>query len=351
MDMNIYFLAFSRSHDTIIIADCDHQIIEVNPAAIKNLGYSREEFLGMDLSQLFLEEKDGTNFLKNICKKDQVVHWEFLLKNKNGQSIPSLLNAGEIDDDAGVVMVVAQNITKLQEKKEAQQTKKEMMLLGKMSQTIAHEIRNPLNNILLGLNQFRSVLEDGDEEVAFYLDYLEKNGHRINELINKLLGPASLFKMKKEKMDVNGLVEEAVKAASDKIRISNIILKLDLSDEPLLFELDKEKMLMALNNLIVNAIESITEEEGVIYIRTGFIGDRTSLVISDTGHGISKENMKKIYQPFFTTKSDGMGLGLINTEQILSAHGIEMEVQSEEGKGTTFSLSFKKKNYERNFYR
>jgi PAS domain S-box-containing protein len=340
MNLNIYSLAFSRSHDAIIIADCEHKIIEVNPSAIKTLGYSKDEFLAMDLRQLFLEKIDGDNFIKNICKKDHVVHWEFLLKHKNGQFISTLLNADKIDDESGIFMVVAQNISKFKEEKEAQQTRKEMMLLGKMSQTVAHEIRNPLNNILLGLNQFRSILQEEDEEVAFYLDYLEKNGQRINELINKLLGPTSLFKMKKEIIDINHLVEEAVKVSSDKIKISNIVLKLDLSEHPLLFDLDKEKMLMALNNLIINAIESVTEDEGVIYIRTGNSETRTSLLISDNGHGISEEDMKKIYQPFFTTKSYGMGLGLVNTEQILSAHGIEMEVQSEVGKGTTFTLSF-----------
>lgn len=338
--MTIYSLAFSRSHDTIIIADCDHQIIEVNPAAIKTLGYSKEEFFKMDLSDLFYEEKEGIKFLKNICKKDHVIHWEFELKKKDAKAFLVLLSADKIDDESGIFMVVAQNITKLQEEKEAQQTKKEMMLLGKMSQTIAHEIRNPLNNILLGLNQFRTILSDDNEEVTFYMNYLEKNGHRINELINKLLGPTSLFEMKKEKSDINELIEEAVKVSADKIRISNITLKLDLFDQPLLFELDKEKMLMALNNLIINAIESVTEDEGVIYIRTGTKNEKTSVVISDNGHGISEEEMKKIFQPFFTTKSYGMGLGLINTEQILTAHGIEMVVQSEVGKGSTFTLHF-----------
>lgn len=340
MNKNIYSLAFSRSHDIIIIAGCDHQIIEVNPAAIKNFGYSNEEFLQMDLSQLCFEQKDGIKFLRDICKRDHVVHWEYFFKNKKREAFPVLLNADQIDDESGTFMVVAQNITELNQEKEALQTKKEMLLLGKMSQTIAHEIRNPLNNILLGLNQFRYILPNENEEVTFYLNYLEKNGLRINGLINKLLGPTSLFEMKKKNLNLNDLVNEAVKISADKMKISNIILNLDLSDQPLIFELDKEKMLMALNNLIINAIESLTEDEGVIYIRTGYKDEKASLMISDNGHGISDEDLKKIYQPFFTTKSFGMGLGLINTEQILTAHGIQMEVQSEVDKGSTFTLYF-----------
>jgi PAS domain S-box-containing protein len=340
MNKNIYSLSFLKSHDIIIIAGCDHQILEVNPAAIKSFGYSKDEFLKMDLSQLFIDEKKGVQFLADICKKDHVIHWEYIFKNKEGETFPVLLNADQIDDEGGTFMVVAQNITQLNQEKEDIQTKKEMLLLGKMSQTIAHEIRNPLNNILLGVNQFRTILPEDNEEVKFYFNYLEKNGLRINELINKLLGPTSVFEMKKVNLNLNDLVKEAVNISTDKMKISNIILNLDLSDQPFYFEMDKEKMLMALNNLIINAIESLTKDEGVIYIRTDSKEEKASLMISDNGNGISEANLKKIGQPFFTTKPSGMGLGLINTEQILNAHGIQMEVQSEVSKGSTFTLYF-----------
>src|SRR5690606_213344 len=106
------------------------------------------------------------------------------------------------------------------------------------------------NNIFLGMNQFRSLLsEDKREDVAFYLDYLDKNSIRIKEIIDKLLGPGALFKMNKSRVDLNELVNDAAKAHGDKITNSKIILNLDLSEQPLLFELDKEMMLMALNNL------------------------------------------------------------------------------------------------------
>src|SRR5690606_3539011 len=128
----------------------------------------------------------------------------------------------------GVFMVVGKNVKSYKQEKDAQHTKKEMMLLGKMSQTIAHEIRNPLNNILLGLNQFRTILPDDTEEVAFYLNYLEKNAHRINELTHKLLAPSSVFEIKKQSTNLNDLVIEASKISADKIEAFHIILNLDL---------------------------------------------------------------------------------------------------------------------------
>ena len=154
------------------------------------------------------------------------------------------------------------------------------------------------------------------------------------------MGPGALLGIKKEQININDLVNEAVKAAAEKIQSSNILVNLDLTDQALFYDMDREKMLMALNNIIVNAIESSPEVEGVIYIRTSKKGGKASLMISDNGDGISASDMKNIYEPYFTTKRNALGLGLVNTEQILTAHDIYMEAQSEVGKGSTFTLYF-----------
>lgn len=341
MNERIYNLAFLKSHDIIIFADRDHRIKDVNPTAIQTFGYSKEAFLSMDLSQLFYDQKEGVRFLKDISISNHVVHWEFDFKNGTGEPFPVLLNADQIDEESGIFMVVAQNLKVMQDEIKARRTRSEMMLLGKLGQTLSHDIRNPLNNIFLGMNQFRSLLGDKqDEDMGFYLNYLDRNILRIKEIVDKFLSPQALFKLNKRSVDLNQLVQDAVKANEDKINNSKIILNLDLSDKPLLFELDPEMMLMALNNLIKNAMESVTENEGVVYIKTGNKSDRASLMISDNGHGISKENLKRIFDPYFSTKTNGMGLGLVNTEQIMTAHGIEMDVQSEVGRGSTFTLYF-----------
>lgn len=340
MHKNIYRLAFLKSHDIIILADCDHQIIDSNPTAIHTLGYSEEELLKMNLSQLFADTKDGLKFVKDICKKGYIVHKEYELKKKNGWDFPVLINADQIDEEAGTFMVMAKDISAYQEEKNSQHAQKEMVSIGKLGQTLAHDIKNPLNNIFLGLNQFRTILPADNEEYVFFLNYLDKNGHRINELINRLLGPGTLLGIKKEKLNINDLVNEAVEAVAEKILVHNILVNLDLTDHALFYDMDKEKMLMALNNIIVNAIESSPEAEGVIYIRTAKKGDKASLMISDNGHGMSASDMKNIYEPYFTTKRNALGLGLVNTEQILTAHDIYMETQSEVGKGSTFTLYF-----------
>src|SRR5690606_902924 len=110
MNKNIYSLAFSRSRDFIIIADCHHQIIEVNPATITTFGYSREELLKMSLDDLFSDSKVGLQFIKDICKKDFIVHQELMFRQKNGEVFPVLINADKIDEESEIFMVVAKNV-------------------------------------------------------------------------------------------------------------------------------------------------------------------------------------------------------------------------------------------------
>ena len=341
MNKNIYSLAFMRAHDIILIADCNQQIIDANPAACHRLGYSLEDLSTMDISQVFSEHKDGLKFSKDICKTNVGVDSkEHLFKTNDGQSFPVLINANKIDDETDTFMVVAKEMSNYNKEQENHFTKKEMMALGKMAQNAAHDLKNPLNNIFLGLHQFRSILPEENEEAKFYLDFLEKNSRRINELISSSLSAQAVLQLHKEQLDLNELVNEAAENAADKIQMSNIILNLDLADRPIRFKLDKEKMLMALDNLIVNAIESVPEDDGIIYIKTGQKNGKAALVISDNGQGIPASDLRNIYDSNFTTKSKRMGLGLVNTEQILNAHEVEMDVQSEIGRGSTFTLYF-----------
>src|SRR5690554_1894083 len=126
---DIYKLAFSKSHDIIILADCDRRITEVNPAAVRNLGYSEDEFFKMDLAQLFLNKKEAEKLLEDMCVEDLVVHQEFSFVDKGGKMFPVLVNAGQIDDEKGTFMVVAQNISVFKKKRDAEQVKKDMIMI------------------------------------------------------------------------------------------------------------------------------------------------------------------------------------------------------------------------------
>ena len=340
MNENIYRLAYMRSHDIIFIADCDHNIIHANPVACQTLGFSKEALVSMHLSQVFSDQSVGNQFLKDICKANSMISKEYEFITEAGRPVPVLLNADKIDEETDTFMMVAKDVSDYKREKESHFTKKEMVTLGKMAQNMAHDLKNPLNNIFLGLHQFRSILPEDDEEVTFYLNFLEKNSRRLNDLITESLSLEAILKLHKEQHDINELVNEAANNAKERIAMSNIILNLDLSDQPMPYTLDKEKMLMALDNLIVNAIESVPENDGIIYIKTGEKRGKTALVISDNGSGIAPTDIKNVYDPYFSTKSNKRGLGLTNTEQILNAHEVEMEIQSEVGKGSTFTLYF-----------
>lgn len=341
MNNTIYSSVFSRCPDIILITDCDFRVIDANPAALNQLGYEKEEILDTNLNGIFSDQKEGVSFFKKLANDRLINQNEYQFKKKEAAVFPVLLTAGKIDDQSNSFMIMAKDVSVYKKHNQEQSVKKEMMRIGNLAQTVSHDLKNPLNNIFMGLHQFRTILDEQNEENAFYLDFLEKNSKRINAVIANSLGPSTIFNLDKEAVDLNKLVSESAKSAEAQVQSSNIMLNLDLSEKPFMVELDKEKMRMAFDNIIQNAIESIKEEEeGIIYIRTTQNNGTASVMISDNGSGISEADKKNMGQPFFTTKPQKIGLGLLNTEQILNAHEVEMNVQSEIGKGSTFTLYF-----------
>jgi signal transduction histidine kinase len=139
---------------------------------------------------------------------------------------------------------------------------------------------------------------------------------------------------------VNKLLDDTLNWALDRIRLKSIVLTKDYSPEDLQIRVDVPKMKTALLNIIINAVEAMAASNGALTVRTGLIGNKCRIEIEDNGHGISKENLEKLFDPFFSVKEKGMGLGLTATQNIILTHNATIDVKSELGKGTRFILVF-----------
>ncbi len=146
--------------------------------------------------------------------------------------------------------------------------------------------------------------------------------------------------MKLEKYSVDQLLDEVLVMTKDKIKLKNISVRKDYTTLDCKILVNKHKMKMALTNIIVNAIESMHPEKGILKLVTRSMNGQCIIEIRDNGIGIPKANLDKIFQPYFTNKAGGMGLGLSTTLDILRSNRAKVDVQSEEGKGTRFLLTF-----------
>ena len=210
---------------------------------------------------------------------------------------------------------------------------------GRISRTIAHEVRNPLTNINLATEHLRSDIQPG-AETEMLLDMITRNSSRINELINDLLNSTKAAQLHFNRVNINDILDQSLGFAQDRIDLKKIkVLKNYSPDLPPVLA-DIEKLNIAFLNIIVNAVEAIESDDGILTINTENKNGRCVVTISDNGKGMSKESLSKLFEPYFTTKENGTGLGLTNTQNIILSHQANIYAESDEGKGSSFIISF-----------
>ena len=212
---------------------------------------------------------------------------------------------------------------------------------AQIASVLAHEVRNPLTNITLAIGMLESCLKD-DDEAKTYLDIILRSTMRINILINELLKKDQVDEIHTEKHSIHQLIDEVLVMAQDRIRLKNIVIKKEYATEDCDIALNKPELKIALTNIIINAIDAMTLDEGELKLVTKATDNECVLVIEDNGCGISKENLNSIFKPYFTNKPGGMGLGLANTLDILRLNHVRIDVESVVNEGTKFILSFNK---------
>jgi len=207
---------------------------------------------------------------------------------------------------------------------------------------LAHELRNPLTNIMLTVHLLESkILDDNDR---MYMDIIKRNSAKINDLINDLLKGQKKDEVQTEKHSIHQLLDEVIELASDRLVLKNVIVKKNYAPYDLKIKMDMPKIKIALTNIIINAIDAMRSENGVLKLSTKIIKGRHAVSIQDNGCGISKENLPLIFNPYFTNRQNGVGVGLAATKDILQSNHVAVKVESMLGQGTRFILLFGKNN-------
>ena len=209
---------------------------------------------------------------------------------------------------------------------------------GRIARTIAHEIRNPLTNISLAAEQIKTSA-DGNEEATMLLDMINRNASRINDMISQLLTSTRFAQLQYSKVAICSLLDDTVELARDRIDLKHIKLERNYKSCPCKVLVDVDKMKIAFLNVIVNAIESMDKETGVLEIDAVESNDKCTIEIKDNGAGMDEETLQKLFDPYFTRKGNGAGLGLTHTQNIILNHKGNIDVKSKLGEGSIFTIS------------
>ena len=208
---------------------------------------------------------------------------------------------------------------------------------GRIAASIAHEIRNPSTNVSLALQQLSQTFNPQGPQKE-YVEIIEKNINRINGLITELLNCARPPELHMEPHNIHELLEEVLESVSTKIRAQKIVPVKKFHADPAVLKVDKKHMERALLNLILNAIEAMPRQGGRLTVATESSQKNLLIKIADTGKGIAEENIIKIFDPFFSSKPTGVGLGLTTCYGVIVSHGGTIEVESKPSKGSLFTV-------------
>ena len=336
----LYRNIFNRSRDMIYLADTNNSIfIDVNERGTDIFGYTHDEFMRMNTVDLLFDKSERQPITEILLKTGELRGYETIFVNKWGEKRICVVN-GIIYTEGGTVYHHGsiQDVTAIRLLERNRLNLEKIAATGRFTRALAHEIRNPLTNIDLSVEQLG--LENKNDELTYYFDIIKRNSHRIGNLITELLQTANPAHIELKKQPVNDLVERAVDTASDRILLKNIKISKHYAPENLLINADESKLQMALTNLIINAVEAMTENEGILTLRTETLNDACQIIIEDNGCGMTPEQQNRLFEPYFTGKSKGLGLGMTTTMYIIQAHGGQLLFTSELNKGTRFLLTF-----------
>ena len=211
---------------------------------------------------------------------------------------------------------------------------------GRIARTIAHEVRNPLTNIDLAVAQVRADLPVQDENINMLFNMVTRNSKRINQLISELLNATRFAELNFSSVYINRIMDDALLLAKDRLELNNIKVEKKYSGDICNITVDPEKVKIAFLNLIVNAVEAMEPGKGLLQIQIRGEAGKCIVEITDNGHGMTEEQLNKVFEPYFSTKSTGNGLGLTNTANIILNHKGDISVTSKPFQGTTFIIKF-----------
>jgi signal transduction histidine kinase len=251
-------------------------------------------------------------------------------------------DTGRADEIGVLVRSYNEMVDKLNERKELEEKLKhteQLSMIGHLASGIAHEVRNPLNFMSLSVGHIKERLAEenveGCEDLNGLLDDLKKEVYRVNELINNFLFVGKPIVLSREWTSYDSLMHDVFYVIKDKIR-DGVEVKATMKDEAPIF-CDREYMRMCLINLVLNSIQAI-DDKGNVVIEFGRDNGFSCISVTDDGRGISKDDVEKIFEPYYSTKKLGIGLGLTITKRLIDEHGGTISMESTMGEKTVITI-------------
>ena len=356
--------AMEHTVDGIFIVDAQNQDLPItyaNLAFEKMTGYAKTEILGRSYFLFYGAEADPRliNEIRHTIRKGKIFHGELLSFKKNGKKYWNSLRIAPVYNSSGMVthyVGVQTDVTLLREKELEINEQREELLhvtrVGKLAEfvsSLAHEISQPLTAILSYAQAGQRQLAGREPELQKILSYIIDDDQRVAEIIKRLRSLLKKSAPEMKPLDINALISETVVLLATDATVRNSVIKTELDQNLSFVYGDRIQLQQVILNLVSNSFDALEGNLGAreILIRTSRKDTDTIIVeVKDNGSGISEQNLPKLFTHFFTSKPDGLGMGLSISRSIIEAHGGRLDVKDISNRGATFyfTISTRKKD-------
>ncbi len=330
----------------ILTLDLEGRITVLNPEAARILHVQPEKSIGKNYRDIFSSKHPFCGLLTQGHYKSQKPAFIERIFNLDNSTITAGIQVSPLRDSEGHIIGsnwVFTDLTELRELQEQIKEKERMAYLGELSAAVAHEIRNPLNSIELYIGLMKRKLLS-DPQLLQAIEKIQQEIRALNAIVSHFLIFARPAQLNYQSVVLSDLFQESLMLAEDEIQKQNIRVQINFSENGLFFKGDFNQLKQALLNVILNAVQSM-QPKGLLSM-SALKAQKTGgqewlrIQIRDSGKGIPEEDKEKIFEPFFSTRSQGTGLGLAIVRNIIHAHGGTVFVESKIDRGTivTFEL-------------
>ena len=331
-------------------------VLTVNPAFLKDFKLQREECLQQDYRTLLSRNTDLRAFVEQSAqeKNGHPAHRKHIQIQPVTEHETTRLFDVDVaprlvgEEQRGHVVVLT-DVTEAERIREEANRNRTLSTVGQLTAQVAHEIYNPLGAIKLNVDLLEMQLGDEDNDVKHTVARLKRGLAHLTTIVMDLRYITRPREPERQPTEMQALLDEVIELAGDRLERSRVVIKRNYDSAKLLGDYDPLQLRKVFLNLLINAVEA-SPREGEIELRTRLLNpeelppdlqaERGAIAVSviDHGTGMSPETKRRIFEAFYSTKQHGTGLGMMITQEIIKKHAGKIEIESEEGQGTTVSV-------------
>ena len=338
----LYDTVFDSLNHGVIVLDDKHKVLIANRASSRLIPFADMDSEGQFVWEVVSDREIASFLNKVLNSQEKVVDRDFPLGNGHTRiiacAIMPLVRSGSIRGS----LIHLEDVTEKRTKEARLRRAESLAALTTLTAGVAHEIKNPLGSIGIHIQLIQKRLKEKDfvstDEIEKYLSVINEEVNRLNKVVLDFLFAVRPIDTQPELRDPNQVIRELLDFLKYELQEAKVALKTGLNEVPYI-ELDEKYIKQAMLNIIQNALSAMPDG-GILNIQTCREDEMVVISITDTGTGIPEEKLDKIFEPYFTTRDFGSGLGLTLVYKIVKEHHGEVVVKSREGEGTTFLLSF-----------